>query len=272
MAILLEHGENVSVPPEGKSWLKLDDDGAIAVVAPDGSESPAAASGVATLTGDGVDNTDPANPVIDLAGVITSAMFDAGAVAPAATTADTATAIADGAVSTSAKLAADVVTADKILETIDLIVGTISVGNGSAATPSVQVGAEEHGLYRAAADRLAFAVAGAIKAYLDGSISALVMSGAVGGTVNVSSGGEAGWRGNTSNGCTVLPGTHDVTVGPSGALTTNAAAGFLDVPSCAGTPVGTPTPISGKVPLVVDTSNNKLYGYYGAAWHDLTGT
>jgi len=67
----------------------------------------------------------------------------------------------------------------------------------------------------------------------------------------------------------IAPG--DIQIGETNALATNATVGFLNVPSCAGTPTGTPTPNSGKVPLVVDTTNNKLYGYYGAAWHDLTG-
>lgn len=63
----------------------------------------------------------------------------------------------------------------------------------------------------------------------------------------------------------------DIRLG-SAALATNATTGFPQIPGCAGTPTGVPANITtGLVPLVVDTTNNKLYAYYGAAWHDLTG-
>lgn len=52
------------------------------------------------------------------------------------------------------------------------------------------------------------------------------------------------------------------------AIATNATDGFLYVPSCAGTPTGTPTAFTGRVPIVVDSTNNKLYFYSGAAWRD----
>ena len=52
------------------------------------------------------------------------------------------------------------------------------------------------------------------------------------------------------------------------AIATNATNGFLYVPSCAGTPTGVPTTFTGRVPIVVDTTNNKLYFYSGAAWRD----
>ena len=52
------------------------------------------------------------------------------------------------------------------------------------------------------------------------------------------------------------------------AIATNATNGFLYVPSCAGTPTGTPTAYTGRVPIVVDTTNNKLYFYSNGAWRD----
>lgn len=52
------------------------------------------------------------------------------------------------------------------------------------------------------------------------------------------------------------------------AIATNATNGFLYVPSCAGTPTGTPTAYTGRVPIVVDTTNNKLYFYSGGQWRD----
>jgi hypothetical protein len=52
------------------------------------------------------------------------------------------------------------------------------------------------------------------------------------------------------------------------AIATNATNGFLYVPGCAGTPTGTPTTVTGRSPIVVDTTNNKLYFYSGGQWRD----
>lgn len=59
----------------------------------------------------------------------------------------------------------------------------------------------------------------------------------------------------------------NVTAG-GGALATTATDGFLYVPTCAGTPTGTPTAKSGFAPIVVDSTNNKLYFYSGGQWRD----
>jgi hypothetical protein len=60
----------------------------------------------------------------------------------------------------------------------------------------------------------------------------------------------------------------NVVAGGSVALATTATNGFLYVPTCAGTPTGTPTAITGMAPIVVNTTNNKLYFYSGGAWRD----
>jgi hypothetical protein len=52
------------------------------------------------------------------------------------------------------------------------------------------------------------------------------------------------------------------------ALATTATNGFLYVPTCAGLPTGIPTAITGLAPIVVDSTNNKLYFYSGGAWRD----
>jgi hypothetical protein len=59
-----------------------------------------------------------------------------------------------------------------------------------------------------------------------------------------------------------------VVAGGSVALATTATNGFLYVPTCAGTPTGTPTAITGMAPIVVDTTNNKLYFYSTGVWRD----
>lgn len=62
--------------------------------------------------------------------------------------------------------------------------------------------------------------------------------------------------------------TGNIVAGASAALATTATDGFLYVPTCAGTPTGTPTAITGMAPIVVNTTNNKLYFYSGGAWRD----
>lgn len=49
---------------------------------------------------------------------------------------------------------------------------------------------------------------------------------------------------------------------------TTATNGFLYVPSCAGIPTGVPTTYSGRTPVVVDTTNNRLYFYSTGAWRN----
>jgi hypothetical protein len=65
----------------------------------------------------------------------------------------------------------------------------------------------------------------------------------------------------------VLTAAGNVSVG-AGVVTTTATDGFLYVPTCAGTPTGTPSTVTGFAPIVVDTTNNKLYFYSGGQWRD----
>lgn len=50
------------------------------------------------------------------------------------------------------------------------------------------------------------------------------------------------------------------------AIATNATDGFIYINSCAGAATGTPTAATGRVPLVFDSTNGRLYAYYGGAW------
>jgi hypothetical protein len=50
------------------------------------------------------------------------------------------------------------------------------------------------------------------------------------------------------------------------AIATTATDGFLYVPTCAGAPTGVPTSYTGRVPIVVDSTNSELYVYVGGSW------
>ena len=50
------------------------------------------------------------------------------------------------------------------------------------------------------------------------------------------------------------------------ALATNATDGFLYVPSMAGSPTGVPVTKAGLLPIVIDSTNNRLLFYSSGAW------
>jgi hypothetical protein len=57
----------------------------------------------------------------------------------------------------------------------------------------------------------------------------------------------------------------NTTVGPT-TLATTATDGFLYIPGCAGIPTGVPTAKAGRIPMTVDTTNNRFYMYVNSAW------
>lgn len=67
---------------------------------------------------------------------------------------------------------------------------------------------------------------------------------------------------------TIPDGNGNLAIGGA-ALATTATDGFLYIPTMAGAPVGTPRTITGQAPLVIDTTNDALYVYYGGAWHQV---
>jgi hypothetical protein len=143
-----------------------------------------------------------------------------------------------------------------------LIVPTNILFRGDVDTGIVYAGADNFGIYCGGSNVLAFTAAGIT---LNAGIGANLLWGAGAGSVSYQSG-----NGRT----TVQPAAAqgNVQLGLfGGALATNATHGFAAIQTCAGTPTGAPTSDTGFAPLVVDTTNNKLYAFYGAAWHDLTG-
>jgi hypothetical protein len=102
---------------------------------------------------------------------------------------------------------------------------------------------------------------------------------AAGGAVSIT--GGFGGAGNANGGNVSLAGgagggtgaKGNVAVDNGGAISTSAVGGFFCIPTCAGAPTGTPANVpSGAAPLVIDTTNGRLYAYYGAAWHQVTLT
>ena len=64
----------------------------------------------------------------------------------------------------------------------------------------------------------------------------------------------------------------NVVAGDKAILGTTATTGFLHIGRCAGAPTGVPTVYAGKCPMVVDSTNGRLYVYHSSGWHYATLT
>lgn len=62
---------------------------------------------------------------------------------------------------------------------------------------------------------------------------------------------------------------NNVIVG-NAALATTATSGFLYITTSAGAPTGTPVTVTGRAPIHVDTTGNRLYFYSSGQWRDAT--
>lgn len=89
--------------------------------------------------------------------------------------------------------------------------------------------------------------------------------------INIGNGGVVNIEGTSLSIATPIgAGGGDVIVG--GGIITTATDGFLYIPSCSGAPSGTPANAgNGTIPIVYDSTNNKLYAYNGA-WKSVTLT
>lgn len=83
--------------------------------------------------------------------------------------------------------------------------------------------------------------------------------------VRVAPPGTTGTAQNALTDALRVYGEGDVSIGTGAAIATNATAGFLLLPTCAGTPTGTPTNTgAGKANFVYDSTANKLWVYNGS--------
>lgn len=101
-------------------------------------------------------------------------------------------------------------------------------------------------------------------------VSTTLFANLSGNTVSVFA-GSTGLSFTASDGATVrmkIDANGNVSIG-NAALATTATDGFLYIDSCAGAPTGTPTAITGRIPIVYDSTNNKLYAY-NSAWKSVT--
>lgn len=152
--------------------------------------------------------------------------------------------------------------------------GQIAAPDGSAAAPAytfASSGNSDTGAYLSAADTYSIACGGVLVAsFVQGTgltaySSIELLSGSANGRVKIRSSAHSTSPGTLE----LLPSSGgSVWAGVQSATSTSATDGFLYIPTCAGTPTGTPTTATGLAPLIVDTTNNKLYFYSGGSWRD----
>jgi hypothetical protein len=132
------------------------------------------------------------------------------------------------------------------------VAGNVGIGTGS---PSAKLTIND-----SAAPKLNFTVGGSgERAFIDYTEATSLM--------RIDSDASIAFNANNTERARITS-TGNVVAGGSVALATTATDGFLYVPTCAGTPTGVPTTITGMAPIVVNTTNNKLYFYSGGAWRD----
>lgn len=73
------------------------------------------------------------------------------------------------------------------------------------------------------------------------------------------------WGGSGVTGLLYKPTTGSIALG-NNHIATTATDGFLYIPSMSGAPTGTPTPIGGWMPIVINTSDNRIEVWTGSGW------
>ena len=157
-------------------------------------------------------------------------------------------------------------------------------GNQAGGAASFQGGAAA-GSGTGGAATLTAGAAGTSAGGTGGAVSVLATNGSststggVGGAVAITAGNAGGSGNNAGGNVTIQPGAATGTGNPGNirldggrgnALSTSATGGFVTIPTCAGTPSGTPVNVpTGSVALVFDTSADKLWIYNGS-WKSVT--
>lgn len=101
-----------------------------------------------------------------------------------------------------------------------------------------------------------------IQLYDTGSAASSYGIGLSSGQLNIASGGSLGFYITSGTLALGIDTVGNVICNNAG-ISTSATDGFLYIATCAGTPTGVPTSYSGRVPIVFDITNNKLYIYHG---------
>ena len=95
----------------------------------------------------------------------------------------------------------------------------------------------------------------------------------IGSTITIDNFPTSGSTNDYTN-LTLQPIGGNVIVGAGSSLATGATNGFICIPTCAGAPSGSPPAIpAGSVPLIYDTTNDRLYiRTPGGTWRYATTT
>jgi hypothetical protein len=226
--------------------------------------------GVATVTGIAagiVDNTDPANPVVQAQfGSDTTVKLPNSASALVSALELIASLTTNTAGSEVSQWLIKLLSAGAQVSSYVLGVLGLTVPVGSTAVPSINfAGDTTSGMYRQNTGdmRLIDRAVGCLSWGQAGILNLLTATGFFW------SNGTGTYQQGPNNANLGLRGaaTGNAEVGTSGAIATTATAGFINMPSCAGAPTGVPANVStGKVPHVVDTANSKVWYNIGGTW------
>jgi hypothetical protein len=148
---------------------------------------------------------------------------------------------------------------------MDVRPGQTLFPNGTVAAPGVAFqGAVGSGLsYDVPTSGMIFSVGGVQRMTLIGSTMTMLADAS-----KISMGtlgqGTYGMNGLTAQ---IASSLGDVEIGTDGATATGATSGFLQLPGCAGAPTGVPGQTkTGKVPMIIDSTNFKIYCNFGGTW------
>lgn len=163
------------------------------------------------------------------------------------------------------KLVISLINAGSATTAQDIRPGQTLFPNGNSNNPGVSFqGATDAGMY--------FAGGGILGLVASGTPKLLITNGDVsitsGSPLHINTDGQRGIGQVGSN--IYLFSDANFQLGADNAIATNATVGFVEFPTCAGTPTGAVTPRTGKVILVYDTTAHKMWSREGGTWRSTT--